>query len=243
MKSALSNDEIFAITKILLESRSMKKEELRPIIDKLVGSCYPESERKIIDNLLKNERFHYIEPQHKSKLISKLWDLAIAVNKHNVIKIKYNRHYDKKVIERTLQPVGIMFAEYYFYLIANFDESDTGSKKDKDKNKFPIVYRIDRMEEIEVLEKKFAVPYMSRFEEGEFRKRIQFMFTGELTTVKFWCADVALEAIQDRLPTAKIVKQPKDGGFIIEAEVYGGEGVEMWLRSQGKAVKKVKLKK
>jgi len=81
---------------------------------------------------------------------------------------------------------------------------------------------------------------VKRFQEGEFRKRVQFMFSGELATVKFWCARVALEAVLDRLPTAQVVKEDKDG-VTVTAEVYG-EGVIMWLRSQGDNVKKIKLK-
>jgi hypothetical protein len=69
-----------------------------------------------------------------------------------------------------------------------------------------------------------------RFKEGEFRKRVQFMYTGELKkiTFKFWGA--SLEAILDRLPTAKVVSQSGKES-IIEAEVYG-EGVKRWLLSQ-----------
>ncbi len=45
--------------------------------------------------------------------------------------------------------------------------------------------------------------------------------------------------ILDRLPTAKI--QSEDNGiYQLEAEVYG-KGIEMWLRSQGKNVKDVKI--
>lgn len=37
----LTSSEIFAVCKILLESRSMVKEEMFPILDKLVGACTP----------------------------------------------------------------------------------------------------------------------------------------------------------------------------------------------------------
>ena len=40
---------------------------------------------------------------------------------------------------------------------------------------FPTIYRIDRIESYKVLPEKFRIPYTDRFEEGEFRKRIQFM--------------------------------------------------------------------
>ena len=45
---------------------------------------------------------------------------------------------------------------------------------------FSTIYRIDWIKERKVLEEKFYIPYHSRFEEGEFRKRVQFMYGGKL---------------------------------------------------------------
>ena len=41
----------------------------------------------------------------------------------------------------------------------------------------------------------------------------------------------SVEAVLDRLPTAKIIRE-EEGTYEIEAEVYG-QGVDMWVRSQG----------
>lgn len=76
----------------------------------------------------------------------------------------------------------------------------------------------------------FEVPYRDRFEEGEFRKRVQFMYSGELKTVKFEYSGV-LEALLDRLPTARILSE-KDGVYTVCAETFG-DGVLMWIRAQG----------
>ncbi len=118
-----------------------------------------------------------------------------------------------------------MFSEFYFYLIAYMAEAD------KD---FPIVFRIDRMEDIKETGEIFSVPYKDKFNDGEFRKRVQFMYTGELKTVTFEYSGV-LEAILDRIPTCKILKEEK-GVYTIRAEAYG-DGIDMWLRSQGDKVK------
>lgn len=76
----------------------------------------------------------------------------------------------------------------------------------------------------------FEIPYRDRFNDGEFRKRVQFMYSGELKTVRFKYSGV-LEAILDKLPTAKILSEDK-GTYVISAETYG-DGIYMWLRSQG----------
>ena len=79
---------------------------------------------------------------------------------------------------------------------------------------------------------------MNRFEEGEFRKRIQFMFTGELTKIQIKYTGNSVESILDRLPTAKVIAKD-DEVCVIEAEVYG-KGVTMWLLSQGTMVEILK---
>ena len=57
----------------------------------------------------------------------------------------------------------------------------------------------------EILNEHFLVPYADRFQEGEFRKRIQFMFGGELRTIKFLYKGLSIEAVLDRFPTAEVL--------------------------------------
>ena len=78
------------------------------------------------------------------------------------------------------------------------------------------------------------MPYKDRFQEGEFRKRVQFMYGGKLERIKFKYTGPSIEAVLDRLPTAEIISQDEDG-WTVEAEVFG-KGVDMWLRSQGKLI-------
>ena len=78
------------------------------------------------------------------------------------------------------------------------------------------------------------MPYKDRFEEGEFRKRVQFMYGGKLKKIRFKYTGMSVEAILDRLPTAKVIKDDEDGK-VIEAEVFG-DGVDMWLKGQGENV-------
>ena len=69
------------------------------------------------------------------------------------------------------------------------------------------------------------------FEEGEFRKRVQFMYGGKLQRVRFKYTGPDVDAILDRLPTAEITDEDDDG-YTIKAEVFG-KGIDMWIRSQG----------
>ncbi|MBR1738147.1 MAG: WYL domain-containing protein, partial [Firmicutes bacterium] len=119
-----------------------------------------------------------------------------------------------------------------FYLCAYISVSE--EMPDVPKRPFPTIYRIDRIADYEVLEEHFHLPYAERFEEGEFRKRIQFMFGGELRTIKFRYKGLSIEAVLDRFPTAEIIVS-SETGYLIKAEVYGN-GVDIWLRGQGELV-------
>ena len=105
---------------------------------------------------------------------------------------------------------------------------------DVPKRPFPTIYRIDRIAEYEILPEHFHVPYADRFQEGEFRKRIQFMFGGELRTIMFKYKGLSIESVLDRFPTAEIIEHD-DSGWTIKAEVYG-DGVDIWLRGQGDVI-------
>lgn len=99
---------------------------------------------------------------------------------------------------------------------------------------FPTIYRIDRIKEIKALKEKFVVPYKDRFQEGEFRKKVQFMYGGRLRKIRFKYSGCSIEAVLDRLPTAQIISE-EDGIYTLSAEVFG-EGIDMWIRSQGDAI-------
>ena len=224
----LSNSEILAVCKILLESRSLRKDEMLPILDKLVDCAVPDPNKKLIGELIANETFHYIQPHHNKLVLDNLWALGEAVRHQQVVEIEYTRLKDHELVKRRVQPVGIMFSEYYFYLTAFLEDKSHFENPD---DLFPTIYRVDRIAAFKVLDEHFRVPYRDRFEEGEFRKRVQFMYGGRLQHIKFRYTGLSIEAVLDRLPTAKIVEEDENG-WTVEAEVFG-KGIEMWVRSQG----------
>ena len=227
-RALLNNSEILAVCKILLESRSMRKDEMLPILDKLIACCVPEKSKKAITELLANEKHHYVEPHHKQRLLPGLWEISQAVQNHQMMEIEYERLKEPMLVRRRVKPVGIMFSEYYFYLTAFLEDKDTFENPD---DLFPTIYRIDRIRNVQLLDEHFKVPYKDRFQEGEFRKRVQFMYGGKLERIRFHYTGPSIEAVLDRLPTAEIVERDETG-WTVEAEVFG-KGIEMWLRSQG----------
>lgn len=233
-KLKFTNPEILAICKILLDSRAFTKPEMDTMLQKLIDSCVPEENRKLVKELIGNEAYHYIQPRHGSVFIDKMWKLGEAIHSHNYIEIQYQGVRGSTVKTRKLKPLAIMFSEYYFYLAAFIDDKKVREHFSVINDSFPTIYRIDRIQGLKVLDEKYHIPYADRFEEGEFRKRIQFMYGGKLRKVRFRYKGYSVEAVLDRLPTAKIEAE-EDGEYIISAEVFG-DGVEMWLRSQGDMV-------
>ena len=233
-KIRLQNSEVLALCKILLDSRAFTKAEMVEMLDKLITCCVPKTEQKLVKDLISNEEFHYVEPRHKTRFTDRLWELGQAISESRYIEVDYYRTKDKRIVHRKLKPVANTFSEYYFYLTAFID--DDVVKKDFDvlNDSFPTIYRIDRIKALEVLNERFHIPYSSRFEEGEFRKRIQFMYGGKLQKVKFRYTGTDIDAILDRLPTAQILDET-DGTYIVSAEVFG-KGIDMWIKSQGDSV-------
>lgn len=226
----MDNSEILAVSKILLESRAFTKKEITEILDKLVLGCVPQKNMELVSELIANEKHHYVELHHKSCIKDKLWEIGNEIKQCNLLEIVYRRQVDSQTpVKRVIQPVAILFSEYYFYLNAYITEQD-GQGEYVKKYDYPAVFRIDRIESYRELGEKFKIPYAERFKEGEFRKRIQFMYAGELLRLQFRYTGENVEAILDRLPTATEVKI-KEGESIIEAEVYG-KGILMWLLSQ-----------
>lgn len=230
----LKNSEILAICKILLDSRAFTKDEMSGMISRLIACCAPKTNHKEILDLIKNEEFHYIEPHHHSKFIDKMWDIGKAIREQRYIEVSYQKLKDKALVTRKLKPVALMFSEYYFYIAAFIDDDEVKAHFEVPDDLYPTIYRIDRIKEYKILDEHFRRPYKDRFEEGEFRKRIQFMYGGKLQKVRFKYSGYSVEAILDRLPTA-VIEDEEDGVYTISAEVFG-KGIDMWLRSQGETM-------
>lgn len=231
----LSNSEILAVCKILLDSRSLCKGEMLPILDKLVECCVPAPNRRAVSNLLLNEKFHYIEPHHKKPILERLWEIGQAITSQEIIEITYQKLGAEETVQRVLEPVGLMFSEFYFYVVGFLRNINKQEVFENPNDVFPTIYRIDRIVNLLRTEDHFSIPYAGRFEEGEFRKRVQFMYGGKLQKIRFQYSGPSIEAVLDRLPTAKI-REKVDNGWIVDAEVFG-KGIEMWLKSQGNNVK------
>ncbi len=230
----MTNSEIFAVSKVLLESRAFTKKEISSILDKMIAGCVPEKNMKMVSDLLANEKYHYVELRHRKQLRNLIWDLGQDIRNLQQIEITYEKQ-NKDAGEKkyVLEPVVLFFSDFYFYLNAYIVErNDRGIWQHK--YDYPAVFRLDRISDYKRNDERFHLAYRNRFEEGEFRRKVQFMYAGKLMRFRFRYSGPNVDAVLDRLPTANVI-QRLENGMVVEAEVYG-TGILMWLLSQGKYV-------
>lgn len=222
----LRDSELLAVIKVLIGSRAFSKQELLEMIGKL-RKFTSTNDRALLDSLITKEKYHYCEVKHDCSegVVDLLWKLASDIRSHTEITITYFKMNRDRVVH-TIRPVSIMFSEYYFYLIAYKADDESCS---------PVYFRVDRITSIVEHRTKFTLPKSADFDEGELRKKIQFMFPGVCRTIRFEFNGPSLQAILDKLPTA-VVLDISGGKALIEAEVYGS-GILMYLLSQGSWVK------
>ncbi len=223
MEEFLSDRELLALVKILIASRALNRGDMLSIVNKIKCFSAPE-DRKMLNNMLSREMYYYSAVgSDVPHVTDRLWQISRAIELKKEITIIYYKM-DRSEITRRIVPVSVMFSEYYFYLIA-FHETENGMTE--------RFYRIDRIKE--VADHRDAVMSRPQFNEGELRRLNQFMFPGKNRRILFEFTGPSVQAVLDRLPTAKLI-DVRNGVNIIEAQVYG-DGIRMWLLSQGNWVK------
>ena len=167
----LTNPEILAICKILLDSRAFTKSDMSSMLNKMIDNCVPLENQRTIKKLITNEEFHYIEPRHKKNFIGIMWEIGQAICSNHYIEIDY-QGLQGGLKTRKIKPAAIIFSEMYFYMAAFHEDKDIIEHFNVMNDAFPTIYRIDRIHSLKILDEHFYVPYANRFEEGEYRKRI-----------------------------------------------------------------------
>ncbi|MGN1036466.1 MAG: helix-turn-helix transcriptional regulator [Ruminococcus sp.] len=222
----LKNKELFSLVKIILGSRALNKEQVLTLISKLKKFTTIQ-DRTMLENIIRKEIYHYHEVKSDChSVIDNLWKIIRSIEEKHTITITYYKM-NRDEVKHKIKPVSVMFSEYYFYMIAYMSD-DTEYK--------PVYFRIDRISSITEHREKFQLEKKYDFDEGDLREKNQFMFPGKNVKIRFEFSGLSLQAVLDRLPTAKVVE--KNGNkSIIEAEVNQGRGIIMYLLSQGSWVK------
>ena len=232
MDEFLSSKELFALVEVMIGARAFSKNELLILVNKLKRFTTGNDKQKLTE-LIRKELYHYPEVKHDCESVQdRLWQIINCITEKKEISVEYYRM-DRKWVTHRLRPASVMFTDYYFYLIAFSCEGNTEK---------PYYFRLDRIKEVTEHRKKFNTNEIPNFDEGLLRKRSLFMWPGKLQTIRFEFSGPSVQAVLDKLPTAKIIERIDNNKYLIEAETYG-DGIKMWLLSQGAWVKVVKPEK
>lgn len=225
MDEFLTNKELFSLVEVMIGARAFSKMELLTLIEKMKRFTTPEDRSKL-GELIRKELYHYSEVKHDCESVqSVLWQLVNCITDKREISIEYYRA-DRTWVTHRIRPASVMFTDYYFYLIA-FNTEGTLDK--------PIYFRVDRIKYITEHRKRFTCLEAPDFDEGLLRQRSLFMWPGKLRTIRFEFTGTAIQAIMDKLPTARVIER-SGRTYTIEADVYG-DGIKMWLLSQGRRIR------
>ncbi len=218
----LKNKELFALVKLLLGSRSLNRDDTLRIIEKLKAFTTT-GDRESLENIIRKEIYHYHEVKSDCpSVLDNLWKLIGAIEEKRMVTIDYFQKSRNRVKVKIL-PAAVMFSEYYFYIIAYIADDLTFKAQH---------FRVDRIVGMTEHRERFELEKQYDFDEGELRERNQFMFPGENIRIRFEFWGSSLQAVLDRLPTARVIEK-RGSVNVIEAEVNDGRGIIMYLLSLG----------
>ncbi|HFI0425030.1 TPA: helix-turn-helix transcriptional regulator [Streptococcus suis] len=221
-KSLFNKKDILVISKILLENRSLNKEENKSLIDSLLA-LISKDEQKEVYQIIASELLNYAPLSDTQNRIDKIWEWSEMIRKESVLDIRYQSPYNSEK-QHTILPVSLYYDLHYFYVVAynlTFESYMT--------------LKLDRIIDWKVSnEKKPQISYGKKFRDGEVRnKRVDPFMGRELTIRVRFAYDPTI--VTDQFPTARIIEQTPDGA-VIEFISQDTPGLKRWLLSQADAL-------
>ena len=217
-KSLFNKKDILVISKILLENRSLNKEENKSLLDSLLA-LISKDEQKEVSSIIASELLNYAPLSDTQNRIDKVWEWSEMIRKELVLDIDYQSPYNTEK-RHTIFPVSLYYDTHYFYIVAYnllFDSYMT--------------LKLDRiLGWKESKKEKPSLSYGRKFRDGEIRnKRVDPFIGKELNIKVLFVNDPAI--VVDQFPLAKIIEKTSTGN-IIEFVSQDTPGLKRWLLSQ-----------
>ena len=221
-KSLFNKKDILVISKILLENRSLNKEENKSLIDSLLALVSKE-EQKEIYQVIASELLNYAPLSDTQNRIDKIWEWSEMIRKELVLNILYQSPYNTEK-QHTILPVSVYYDVHYFYVVAYNLAFESY-----------MTLKLDRIIDWKVSkEKKPQISYGRKFRDGEVRnKRVDPFMGRELTIRVLFAFDPTI--VTDQFPTARIIEHTPEG-VIVEFISQDTPGLKRWLLSQADAL-------
>ncbi|MCC9693075.1 WYL domain-containing protein [Streptococcus agalactiae] len=217
-KSLFNKKDILIILKILLENRSLNREENRSLLDSLLALVTKE-EQKEITSIIASELLNYAPLTDSQNRIDKVWELSDLIRQEVVIDIHYQSPYNIEKLH-TILPVSLFYDVHYFYVVAYNLMCESY-----------MTLKLDRILDWKVSkEKKPNLSYGKKFRDGDVRNKHVDAFIGRDITIKVRFAyDPSI--VLDQFPMARIIEKTPEGS-LIEFVSQDTPGLKRWLLSQ-----------
>ncbi|HFU4477409.1 TPA: helix-turn-helix transcriptional regulator [Streptococcus suis] len=221
-KSLFNKKDILVISKILLENRSLNKDENKSLIDSLLVLISKE-EQKEVYQVIASELLNYAPLSDTQNRIDKIWEWSEMIRKELVLNIRYQSPYNTEK-QHTILPVSLYYDVHYFYVIAYNLAFESY-----------MTLKLDRIIDWKVSnEKKPQISYGKKFRDEEVRNKRVDSFMGRELTIRIQFAfDPTI--VTDQFPTARIIERTPDG-VIVEFISQDIPGLKRWLLSQADAL-------
>lgn len=206
------------IEKILIDSRTLKKDEIEIVIRSLLQNT--EDSQKI-EKYTQKKLNEYNSPLHNKELLSLCGSIEEEIRNRKIIKIKYQKN-TGELIERSIIPCMIKYTRGNLYLIAFIERGDYN---------YPAYYRLDRIDSFrrsrnqKVSEEEIVKHYMNRYANG-----IIEMMGGSYQKIRLRCSNRFYEYVYEQFPNVEVI-QEKEEYQIVDIEAFD-EGFVKWILGQ-----------
>ncbi len=231
------------------QDRLFEKYQLRLLIDPILSARFitEEEKRNIVSNVKKLTSSHVAkslpDPIVYQQSINQDYNLIKlhidkihdAIFESKLIKFQYGDfNIDKEFQLRKggehyqIKPLALIWESDFYYLIG---EDTKYSEEDNPRN-----YRLDRMRDVVITEKKFV---KNRRDISSYVQQSFHMFGGqdEWITLQFHLNRVALNGVIDKFGVDADIRKGEDNTFILKAKAKLSEGLKGWILGWGRHVK------
>ncbi|WP_164508844.1 helix-turn-helix transcriptional regulator [Levilactobacillus fuyuanensis] len=226
--NTMSFEEVLALLKILIGTRSLNQAEMTQVKDHLLN-LLSEKKQNLAKKLITTTVTAYTPVNAGQDLLPRLAEFAGYIQNRTPIKFTYSSSTQGTNKDAGL-PMGLTFADFYYYVVMYSEKNDTTH-----------FYRLDRFGDDVVpdVDQNSNVPRAKKLDEGESLNKTYLLSGGTVVNYEFKYWNFPQTAL-DRLPKSTCTPN-KDGSVTIKGEAFS-QGLVLWILSQGSNIQVIRPK-
>ncbi|MEH7085426.1 WYL domain-containing protein [Neobacillus drentensis] len=219
-------DDALIVLLLLYGTRALNKEELKQFSNKMI-SLFSQVEQIKLREFFQSYLYHY-QPVQEQSLFELFYKCFQAISEKRTLKFTYTNNKGETSIKEVI-PYTITYHDSKFYLFARLKGTVDES---------PRAFQMDRIQDCGITNQSFRLE-SSDIKIGEYVRRSFNMYVGDLQEVRLKVKDSNIPYLKRRFPKVSISPSIDNQWFDVELEVYGLQGIKLWILQQGQFVKVV----